>query len=309
MSKEHNSKRSLKSRKEIVLVRDQEAHAQSLIEILKKSVVAFDMSMMGAGKTYVASEVAIRFDFKHIIVVCPASVMGKWESMKKFLDSPIQIMSYEALRSTTPKLMSSESSGKRLLSHGLLYRIDPNPFKSLESITPKILKSLKDSKTSESLESLNPSSTSFFPSEKLVSIIKEGCLFIFDEAQKVKNKNASWLATKTISETILGRSPLGVSTFGPKSRLLMLSGTPIDKEEHAVNLMEMMGFIQSRKLFIDRRSGMSPKDLKSNKNILPGLPKISNKNVSDVKLIGAQELIDFCKNINKEKTERIVRIL
>jgi SNF2 family DNA or RNA helicase len=346
MSKEVKS-RSSKNLKElkINLVRDQEAHAKSLIEILKKSVVAFDMSMMGAGKTYVASEVAIRYNFKHIVVVCPASVMGKWESMKKYIkpkdalrqdskslgvgsnslelnsSSSIFILSYEALRSTTPRIMSaSGKSAKRLLSHGLLYRSDPNPFGSLKISSKNLLNKEHDSKNLDEQE--QSSKTEFYPSEELISMIKEGCLFIFDEAQKVKNKNASWLAVKTISETILGRGPQGTSTFGPKSRFLMLSGTPMDKEEHAVNLMEMMGFIQSRKLFT---TGMSPvlnlkseksdnNPLKSEALLLPGLPKISNLrmesgNNSGLKLIGAQELIDFCKNINKEKTERIVRVL
>lgn len=322
---------------QIHLVRDQEAHAKSLIEILKKSVVAFDMSMMGAGKTYVASEVAIRYNFKHIVVVCPASVMGKWESMKRFIkpqdakrqdskslgvgsnslelnsSSSIFILSYEGLRSTTPRIMSASGKNpKRLLSHGLLYRSDPNPFGSIKLLERSSKKLEGEEQSSED------SKTTFYPSEELISMIKEGCLFIFDEAQKVKNKNASWLAVKTISETILGRGPLGITTFGPKSRFLMLSGTPMDKEEHAVNLMEMMGFIQSRKLFT---TGMSPvlekeRDKSENfkKDILPGLPKvgkISNPigNTFGVKLIGAQELIDFCKNINKEKTERIVRVL
>lgn len=317
---------------QIHLVRDQEAHAKSLIEILKKSVVAFDMSMMGAGKTYVASEVAIRYNFKHIVVVCPASVMGKWESMKRFikpqdakrqdsksLESKIFILSYEGLRSTTPRIMSvSGKSAKRLLSHGLLYRSDPNPFGSLK-ISSKRLEGIENLEEQE--QSSEDSKTTFYPSEELISMIKEGCLFIFDEAQKVKNKNASWLAVKTISETILGRGPLGITTFGPKSRFLMLSGTPMDKEEHAVNLMEMMGFIQSRKLFT---TGMSPvletnkgkpSGLKNEAPLLPGLPKvgkisnIESGNTFGVKLIGAQELIDFCKNINKEKTERIVRVL
>lgn len=307
---------------QIHLVRDQEAHAKSLIEILKRSVVAFDMSMMGAGKTYVASEVAMRFNFKHIVVVCPASVMGKWESMKKYgvgkqsLESKIFILSYEGLRSTTPRIMSaSGKSAKRLLSHGLLYRSDPNPFGSIMISSKNLLNK------EQNLEEQEQSSqrTEFYPSEELIAMIKDGCLFIFDEAQKVKNKNASWLAVKTISETILGRGVLGPTTFGPKSRFLMLSGTPMDKEEHAVNLMEMMGFIQSRKLFMERSSGMSPvksDHLKSENftGILPGLPKIKmtkmeSGNIFGVKLIGAQELIDFCKNINKEKTERIVRVL
>jgi SNF2 family DNA or RNA helicase len=59
------------------------------------------MSMMGAGKTYVSSEIAIKFGFKKVIVICPASVVGKWKMMKSTYGVPIQyVMSYEMLRST-----------------------------------------------------------------------------------------------------------------------------------------------------------------------------------------------------------------
>jgi hypothetical protein len=143
-------------------------------------------------------------------------------------------------------------------------------------------------------------------------MIKEGCLFIFDEAQKIKNKSAQWLATRCIANTLL--------SIGGKSRFLLLSGTPIDKEEHAINLMQMMGFIKSVKLF-DTISeggskasgpGSSPKTSKAGPKYAMQVVKSSERSLKTVKLIGAKELIQFCMSINekaKVTTEKIVRLL
>jgi hypothetical protein len=257
--------------------------------------VAFDMSMMGAGKTYVASEVALRFGFKNIVVVCPASVTGKWTEMNKYglgKLGRLQILSYEGLRSTKSSLSFGEP---RLLSHGLLYRKDPSPFEnmnvspgSVKTKLPSLNKIMRKKGTVEkeilSEESDETESrTEFFPSEELKEIVKEGCLFIFDEAQKIKNKTAQWLATRCIAEQ-LWETLKGQDASRPKSRFLLLSGTPMDKEEHAVNLMQMMGFIKSVKLF----------------NTEPD---------KSIKLIGAQELINYCSSLSEEAKKTTIRIV
>jgi hypothetical protein len=313
MSKKQSKSSKKNDIESITLIRDQEAQAKSLIEILKRSVVAFDMSMMGAGKTYVSSEVATRFGFKNIVVVCPASVSGKWEEMKRFKaiqSSNFIVLSYEALRSTTPRGL--DLGGPRLLSHGLLYRKDPNVLGSIlrkeKSIPlgdklPSIPKALAPgsspkAKAPGSMEDEKESKTEFFPSEELINIVKEGCLFIFDEAQKIKNRNAQWLATRCIADTLL--------KYGGKSRFLMLSGTPIDKEEHAINLMQMMGFIKSVKLY-------DTVDVSTEKVSGRSVERLTGKNTErSVKLIGAQELINFCMRISenaRKNTEKIVRVL
>lgn len=238
----------------IKLKDEQVPQVQSLIEILKKNVCAFDMSMMGAGKTYVSSEVAIRFGFKKVIVVCPASVVGKWREMKTNYGLNLEeVLSYEALRSVQDHQPS----------HGLLIRYDETVGEDIEK---------KKSKMLEKTGILNIElrrRTRFEPTEKLKKLVSEGCLFIFDEAQKVKNRNAAWFATKTIAETLIG--------IAGKSRFLMLSGTPIDKEEHALNIMSMMGFIRSTKLY--------------------------NTEDGDIVLIGAKELLLFCEKVNREATK------
>jgi len=116
----------------------------------------------------------------------------------------------------------------------------------------------------------------FTPTDLLKELIAAGCFFIFDEVQNIKNKNDQWNACKAISHYII-RS-------GGISRFLLLSGTPMDKEEHALNLMNMMGFIRSAKLYVYRQE----------EGIL--------------RLYGAQELINFCRHVNKEKTDEFLRL-
>ena len=134
------------------------------------------------------------------------------------------VLSYESLRSTTPRGL--DLGGPRLLSHGLLYRKDPNVLGSLMDKSRKEMLNSGSIKLPSIPKALAPvsspkalapgsmeekeSKTEFFPSEELVSMVKEGCLFIFDEAQKIKNRNAQWLATRCIADTLL--------KYGGKSR-------------------------------------------------------------------------------------------
>jgi SNF2 family DNA or RNA helicase len=238
----------------IDLKTEQIPQVKNIIEILKNNICAFDMSMMGAGKTYVSSEIAVKFGFKRVIVICPASVVGKWKMMKSTYGVPIQyVMSYEMLRSTKDHQPY----------HGLLKRFDEiiNERSRSVSFRPSGEDGIPVLETRHQVR--------FEATDKLKEIVKEGCLFIFDEAQKVKNKNAQWYAAKTIAETLI--------EISGKSRFLLLSGTPIDKEEHALNIMNMMGFIRSRKLY--------------------------TTDEGKIILIGAKELILFCEKVNKKATE------
>ena len=220
----------------ITLTTEQVPHVHKLLTILQKNHVAFDMSIMGAGKTYTTTELSRLAGFKNVVVICPATVEAKWKAMTKFGLNLFKVISYQSLRSRkgcNP-------------SHGLLNRIDNDDEETI-----------------------------FTPTETLQKIVTEGTLFVFDEAQNIKNKNDQWFACKTISTYLL--------KYGPNSRFILLSGTPIDKEEHAINLMNMMGFIRAGRLYN------------------------YNKEERNLKLIGAQELIDYCKYINPEKTTEFLR--
>lgn len=240
----------------ISLKPEQIPQVNAIVEILKQNICAFDMSMMGAGKTYVSSEIAIKFGFKKVIVICPASVVGKWKMMKSTYGVPIQyVMSYEMLRSTKDHQPH----------HGLLTRFDEIINERSRSMSFKTFGN--NDINIPTLETRHQ--VRFEPTDKLKTLVSDGCLFIFDEAQKIKNKNAQWYAAKTIAETLI--------EISGKSRFLLLSGTPIDKEEHALNIMNMMGFIRSRKLY--------------------------TTDEGKIILIGAKELILFCEKVNKKATE------
>lgn len=216
------------------LKEDQLPHVQRLISILEDNFCAFDMSMMGAGKTYTATALAKHFEFSNVIIICPASIVSKWNLMKKFGLKIHSVISYESLRSIRGKDPA----------HRLLFRYDDGKHVHFE------------------------------PSPELERMTEKGLFVVFDEAQRVKNKNASWYACKTIAETIL--------MSGGMSRFLLLSGTPIDKQEHAMNMMKMMGFIRSEKLYVH------------------------NLAQNTLNLYGAEELIDFCRRINNRKVDEIL---
>ena len=226
----------------IELLPDQIPHVERLTDIFKRSHAAFDMSIMGAGKTFTSTELCKRFGFPYMVVICPATMEKKWKNMSKYGVNLFKVISYQSLRSR---------KGCEPV-HGLLKRVDTLTEEGNNVVT-------------------------FTPTDLLKDIVAKGCFFVFDEAQNVKNRNDQWNACRVITNYII-RTPATVSRF------LLLSGTPIDKEEHAINVMSMMGFIRSSKLYAYM------------------------KEEGILKLYGAQELIEYCKRIDKEKTEEFLRV-
>lgn len=218
----------------LVLKPDQKEHVERLVQILQKTYAAFDLSTMGTGKTYTTSKIAKEFDFTNIIVVCPSTVVSKWEQMEKYGIRLYKVLSYESLRSVKNKNPK----------HGLLTRND------------------------------DESSPRFEPTNLLDELIDDNLFVIFDEAQKIKNTNAQWHACRAIAEAIL--------ISGGLSRFILLSGTPIDKQEQSINIMKMMGFIRSDKL------------------------AVHNKMTNSLTLYGLQELIYYCEKLDKTKTQTIL---
>ena len=112
----------------------------------------------------------------------------------------------------------------------------------------------------------------FFPTELLTKIINAGVLIIFDECQKLKNKSAQFAAARAVI-----RHFYAVSS---KSRLALLSATAMDKPDHAVNFLRMVGFITHRNLY--------------------------TKNGGVGKLLGAAELQEWAMKISREKAEEFM---
>ncbi len=127
-------------------------HFKRLVSYLMKSVFCVDTSETGAGKSYVAIAIATYFQFKQIVIVCPATATSVWNKLINEFSLPvILITTYESLSSKVncqPK-------------HGFLKRND---------IEGKV---------------------SFNPTDAYLKIINEGVFVIFDEFQKLKNESSN----------------------------------------------------------------------------------------------------------------------
>lgn len=155
-----------KKNPQIILEPFQAAHNDLLTESLNRFPVFIDKSLPGSGKTFTTTNYAINNKFKHVIVVCPNSMLYKWEGMKIY-GSPIrQVINFESLRSVrgkTPK-------------HGLLTRLD-------------IKKGKKNM-------------TFFYPTDEYLRMVSEGLLLVIDEIQNIKNATHQNKACKCLCDSI-----------------------------------------------------------------------------------------------------------
>jgi superfamily II DNA or RNA helicase len=191
---------------EIHLLPYQKLHVEILQTFLNTRNFAFDFSLMGSGKTFTSTRLAFERNFKHVVVLCPTSVIPKWKAMKKLArDVPFRdIISFQSLRSTTfhqPK-------------HGLLHRFEQ----------PSAL-----------LTRLGSSSPEFSTTSLYKSYVEEGVLLIVDEVQNIKNYSSQYLAAKELISEIMNSLS--------SSKVLMLSASPIDKREQAVRFFRSLGVL------------------------------------------------------------------
>lgn len=198
---------------DIHLLSYQKTHVDILHGFLDQRQFAFDFSLMGSGKTFTSTRLAFDRKFKHVIVICPTSVIPKWNAMKKLAkDVPFRAcISFQGLRSTTfhqPK-------------HGLLHRFEQPSIMQRAGSTPEF------------------SATSLYK-----SYVEEGVLLIVDEVQNIKNYSSQYLAAKELISEIMKATPGSNEAKGEAtSKVLMLSASPIDKREQAVRFFRSLGVL------------------------------------------------------------------
>jgi hypothetical protein len=105
-------------------------------------------------------------------------------------------------------------------------------------------------------------------------MVEEGLLLIVDEFQHIKNKTAQRSAIEALTRAIFTRKN--------NSRNLFLSGTAFDKEEQVINFLRTVGIIDNYRLFI------------------------FHKETGVLQLLGAQNLIDYCKRYDAKRTQEIL---
>lgn len=157
------------------------------------------------------------------------------------------------------------------------YRVDIVETLSYESVAPR--KSRKTGKPGTAKHGLlnhhpdNIGERKFSMTPKLHNLINSGVLIVFDECQKVKNLSAQHYACAILARAVLGSN---------LSRFVLLSGSPIDKQEQTINFMHFIGFIVKPKLHA------------------------FYKNKSSFELLGANDLISVAKSVDKEGTDRFL---
>ena len=199
---------------EATLLPSQINHFNRSMEILHKIWYAYqDTSPMGAGKTYIVSNIARTMKQTipelQIIVVCPVVVIDKWEHVPTlfgFKSEEIHVLGYERLAGVK----------FRDLSHPFLTRSD------------------------ETGEGRDPdfTVTPFFD-----QMARNGVLLIFDENQRVKNPDAARTkaaATLTRHVVSLNRAKLS------QSRIALLSATPGETDKVAFAIMQMLGIVTAK---------------------------------------------------------------
>lgn len=87
--------------------------------------------------------------------------------------------------------------------------------------------------------------TVFQITEAFREMVAAGVLLIFDESQKAKNESEQAHACQALACAITLLTPEQT-----KSRVGFLSGTPFDKEEHAVSLYRAVGLLQEERLAV-----------------------------------------------------------
>ena len=198
---------------DIRLLSYQKSHVDILHSFLDQRQFAFDFSLMGSGKTFTSTRLAFERKFKHVVVICPTSVIPKWNAMKKLAkDVPFRAcISFQGLRSTTfhqPK-------------HGLLHRFEQPSILQRAGSTPE-----------------------FSTTTQYKSYVEEGLLLIVDEVQNIKNYSSQYLAAKELISEIMKATPgSNEARDAATSKVLMLSASPIDKREQAVRFFRTLGVL------------------------------------------------------------------
>lgn len=200
----------------INLIKYQLPHFERMFNILSEHNFALDLSPLGTGKTYISAKyIEINQQFKHVYVICPASLRSKWSDVVKAHNlKHVEVYSY------------NEVAGLKMVNpkHGLLIRNDFKTNRLINGMYTEI------------------EMATFKISEKYKSYYDNGeLLFIFDEIQHIRNGTSyTTNACRELMKRIL--------TNKKGNKMICISGTPFDKQEQIVTFMRNLGIQESDEL-------------------------------------------------------------
>jgi superfamily II DNA or RNA helicase len=220
--KKPNNKKNKKIEKEPIPVQlypHQIKHKDKLNAILELNPFALDFSMLGTGKTYTSSEIFTSGNYKHLVIIAPVSVKTKWKYMEKehgiIAHKSVSFCELRSIKFKQPK-------------HELLIRKD-----YMAKVTQK-------DGTIREMEK-----TSFACTSKYLDLVNEGLLLVIDEIQNIKNVSDQLSACKELIRPISN-----AFDFNGKSRILLLSGSPIDKKVQVIHLFKTLNIMNENRLCV-----------------------------------------------------------
>ncbi len=197
----------------IRLYPSQAAHVDALDGILDRSHYALDLSVMGSGKTFAGTAIYMKRRLLHVMVVAPLTVLPAWEKVLHDHDiHHAKLMTYDSL---------AGKADQTALKHGYLTRTDR------EDVSADGNKTIK--------------TTSFAATALLRQHVEEGMLFICDEVQYVKNIDSQRAkAARAIADVMEERFSDDPGRGRGRSRVLLLSGSPVDRAHQCANLLMLL---------------------------------------------------------------------
>jgi hypothetical protein len=282
----------------ITLLPWQRQHAARLRQVLDDFPFAIDLSMLGSGKTYTASHLAQNLGFSDVIVVSPTSVKPKWLCMQHRYDVRFRhALGYGELRGVRGKQPR----------HGLLTRRDftvtvrarrGGRRRGGEVAAAEMIRQAAGGEggqgcgaeeeaagAGEGRRDLTLERVSFTPTPAYLDLLDRpgGLLLIVDEVQNIKNMTAQFRACQALIRPIVQRHAAG--NGGARSRVLLLSGSPLDKPEQAT--------LMFRTLHVMRRDDAGAYDLATRAMCWTGM----------------QDVVSFCARLDACQTRGVVSSL
>lgn len=234
-------------------------HVERMMANFDHGYTCVDMSETGTGKTITTAFLAKNF-FSYLIFVAPAST----------LDSAIRKMSIVGV---TPDI---------IFSYEKLRGIDKNMD---HPVAEELLLRKDYDYVDESGEGKVYRGTDYIPTQKYLDILEQkpkkdkfNVLLVFDEFQKLRNITDTSIAARALINEI--------NKTG-NCRVLLLSATPMDKEEQYPNFFSLIGVNKSDLLY-----KMTP----------DGDIFYTDENGNS---LGFRQIYDFCLNINSNETKKI----
>jgi len=251
----------------VTLLSHQHDHVKFIEDLysIKKEQLYIDCSVMGSGKTYVAMYMAQKYKLD-LFVVCPKSLIHTWTSAAKvYKIGVVHIGTFASMRTKSNKWLTKEKKEVVLGNNKLVTK------------------------------------TFFTPTKEFTAVVKKGILYVIDEIQNLKNDSDQTNACAALSRAVITRkskstvpairagnsffkdtstAELSFATDVCRSKIALLSATPFDKKEHALNLFRVTGIMEQDELFEPNYFGRG------------------------FELLGLQDILNKCRAIDRELTDK-----